>query len=291
MKEEVQTFGKYFCTFADSRYSVSLKRIEKQAHAMNIYDGIFIFDENKLNPDFREKFKDNLVIGSRGYGYWCWKPQIILQAFELISEGDVLQYSDTGCHLNPKGRDRLAEYFSLAQQSKNGILAFRTKREEEVKPGETFYYHNDLTYAKADLLAYFGVLNNIDLAKKPQYGGGYIFFRKEAKTIQFLNDWIKVFATDFSLLDDSPSRIQNHADFIEHRHDQSIFSLLCKATEVEELFSTEYFTEGDWNELSAFPIWSKRDKKIPWIKRKWLKIIKIKNQLFSLPKKTCYSQF
>ena len=30
------------------------------------------------------------------------------------------------------------------------------------------------------------------------------------------------------LIDDSASISKNHKDFIEHRHDQSLFSLICK---------------------------------------------------------------
>ncbi|MBL0012232.1 MAG: hypothetical protein IPP30_00240 [Flavobacterium sp.] len=248
---------------------------------MSIYDGIYIFDENKLDSDFTKKYKDRLVRGSRGYGYWCWKPQIILQAFELMNEGDVLQYTDIGCHLNPKGRPRLEEYFNITKCSENGILAFTNKVESELLPNEIFYDYDDLNYTKMDLSGYFGIADNITLLKKPQFGSGIIFFRKDAKTIQFVEDWSKVYATDFKLVDDTPSVIPNHPSFIEHRHDQSIFSLLCKLTGVEELYATEYFTPGDWNDLSSFPVWAKRDKKIPWIQKEILKIRKIKNKVIS----------
>jgi hypothetical protein len=281
MEEKPQSFGKYFCAFADSNLYISSQRIERQAHEMKIYDGIYVFDESKLDADFIEKHKNNLVIGSRGYGYWVWKPQAILQVFDLINEGDVVQYSDVGCHLNPKGKPRLVDYFNITHQSESGILAFRSKEKGELLLDETFYDYNDLNYTKMDLINYFGIMENIDLLKKPQFGGTICFFRKDAKTIQFLEDWSKVYATDFSLADDTPSKIQNHLDFIEHRHDQSIFSLLCKTRGVEELFATEFYTQGDWNELSDFPIWAKRDKKIPWIKKEILKIRKIKNKIIS----------
>ncbi len=274
-------FKKFFCAFADSNLRISSERIKKQAIEMNIYDGIYIIDESKLDSDFTKKYKDRLVSGSRGYGYWCWKPQVILQAFEFMNEGDVLQYTDVGCHLNPKGKPRLVDYFNITKCSENGILAFTNKVESELLPNETFYDYNDLNYTKMDLVDYFGLVDKIDILKKSQFGGTVCFFRKDAKTIQFLEDWSKVYATDFSLADDTPSKIQNHLDFIEHRHDQSIFSLLCKTRGVEELFATEFYTQGDWNELSDFPIWAKRDKKIPWIKKEILKIRKIKNKIIS----------
>ncbi len=274
-------FGKYFCAFADSNLRISSKRIKKQADRMKIYDGIYIFDERKLDSNFIEKFKDTLILGTRGYGYWSWKPQVILQAFDFMNEGDVLQYTDIGCHLNPKGRPRLVDYFNITKHSENGILAFTNKVERDLSPNEVFYDYDDLNYTKMDLSEYFGIADDLDLLKKPQFGSGIIFFRKDAKTIKFLQDWSKVYATNFSLVDDTPSVIPNHPNFIEHRHDQSIFSLLCKLTGVEALYATEYFTPGDWNDLSSFPIWAKRDKKIPWIKKKMLKIRKTKKKIIS----------
>jgi hypothetical protein len=285
MTEKSQTFGKYFCAFADSNLHISSKRIAKQAEAMYIYDGIYIYNETDLDTDFKKKYKEHLILGSRGYGYWSWKPQVILQVFNLIDEGDVVQYSDIGCHLNPKGRARLEDYFEITKQSENGVLAFRSKTREELSQGECFYDYNDINYTKMDLIEYFGITDRIDLLKSPQFGGGIGFFRKDVKTIKFLKDWNKVYETDFALADDTPSKIQNHPDFIEHRHDQSIFSLLCKITGVEEIFATEFYTQGDWNELSDFPIWAKRDKKLTWSTRKVMKLKKIQSKIVTSVKK------
>lgn len=33
---------------------------------------------------------------SRGFGYWCWKPRVILMALEQIKEGDLLVFLDIG---------------------------------------------------------------------------------------------------------------------------------------------------------------------------------------------------
>lgn len=281
MEEKSSQYGKYFCAFADSNLQISSRRIEQQAKSMNIYDGIYVYDERNLNPDFKQKYKEQLILGSRGYGYWVWKPQVILQVFDLIEEGDVVQYSDVGCHLNPKGRARLVEYFDLTKHSKSGVLGFRNKTIDELSPGETLYDYHDLNYTKMDLIQYFHLENNLDLLQLPQFGGTIGFFRKDAQTIQFLRDWANIYATDFSLADDTPSVAPNHPEFIEHRHDQSIFSLLCKTRGAEELFVTEFYTQGDWNELAAFPIWAKRDKIIPWDKKQLLKIKKIANKIAS----------
>ena len=121
------SYKKVFCTFADSRLKKSLERIKKQAESMNAYDNILIYDENRLDFKMRIMFKDKLIYGSRGFGYWVWKPQVVIQTFEKMDYGDVLNYVDAGCWLNPEGKGRLNEYFNMAFQDEKGILAFQVK--------------------------------------------------------------------------------------------------------------------------------------------------------------------
>ncbi len=72
---------RWLCSFADSRFWRSLERIRRQAARMNMYDAVRTLTERDLTPSFRERFRDRLVVQSRGYGYWVWKPQVILQLF------------------------------------------------------------------------------------------------------------------------------------------------------------------------------------------------------------------
>ncbi|MGA6119747.1 hypothetical protein [Sphingobacterium anhuiense] len=254
-------YEKYFCTFADSRLNNSLKRIENQAKQMRLYDDIIIFNEYSLDSDFRNQFKKELIKGSRGYGYWCWKPQVILQMFEKMNYGDVLQYSDSGCHLNSGGISRLKEYFEIAKKSASGLLAFRTKELKEISENEVYYGNTVRRYTKGDVLKYFDVLDNEEILNSVQYEAGIIFIRKDEDNINFIKTWINTFSVDFNLINDAPSTIPNKLEFIDHRHDQSIYSLLCKLRGVETLYSSEYFVpDSDWKALADFPIWVKRDK-------------------------------
>ena len=252
-------YNKHFCTFADSRLQNSLDRIEKQALEMKVYNNIFIYNESKLDSEFRERFKNQLIKGSRGYGYWSWKPQVILQTLNQVNNGDVIQYSDSGCHLNKNGFKKLLEYFDLAKNSKSGILSFRGKNQSELPSSISFYQNIESKYNKAELLNFFGVLNDYNIINTGQFEAGIIFIRKDADTIKFIENWISVFLNDFHFIDDSPSMIPNIEGFIDHRHDQSIYSILCKLKGVEELCTSEYYTDADWSLLSENPIWVKRD--------------------------------
>ena len=80
-----------------------------------------------------------------------------------------------------------------------------------------------------------------------------------------LRKWIEIIDADFSLIDDTPSKSPNTPDFIEHRHDQAIFSILCKLNNVYTLSAFEYWypkwnsRRPDWRALKYMPIHAKRD--------------------------------
>jgi hypothetical protein len=219
-----------------------LERFGNQARQMNIYDGIFLYNENNLDKNFRKFFKDKLKL-KRGAGYWVWKPHIILKTLEKLNEGDLLQYTDAGCHLNPKGLPRLNEYFDMASDSETGLLAFELP------------WVTEKQYAKGDLFDYFGVRDDPDIYPA-QIAGGILFVRKCEKSIAIIKQWQKVFYDDFALIDDSPSKSSNFPEFIENRHDQSVWSILVKLNGVPRLSHSEQCKPFE----KKYPIWVLRDK-------------------------------
>ena len=220
-------YKKYFCTFGDSRMEKSLKRIKKQAEGMQFFDKILINNENNLDQDFREHFKDKLIKGSRGYGYWVWKPQIILQAFREMNDGDILLYTDVGCHFNKNGIKRLNEYFKMVESTPTGILAFHQDTRPTTDPDLIALYDGlEKVFTKGDLFDYFGVRNNKSIVDTGQIMATAFIIKKSKQSKNFINEWLSVFKNRFNLVDDSKSISPNFIDFIGHRHDQSIFSIL-----------------------------------------------------------------
>jgi hypothetical protein len=279
----------FFLSFADSRYKRSLARIAQQARRFNIFDGITVADESLLEVNFRNKFKEKLRAGTRGYGYWCWKPQIIIQELEKLSDDDMLLYVDAGCHLNHRGIDRLLDYFEALRNSKTGILAFQAKK--PVSPlahdGRQLFNFPNYMWTKGDLLDYFGVRENQHILKSQSIGAGIILFRKCQNSINILKQWRETIDHDFSLIDDSASRSSNPSGYIEHRHDQAIFSILCLLNHVDTISAYEYYypkvnsTEPDWDALINFPIHAKRDKNMGLLNKVLNRVCRIIKNNFS----------
>ena len=271
-----------FLTFASTSWHRAGVRIIRQAEAMKFYDRVYSFDENALDETFRAKYGDRLVQGSRGYGYWCWKPQIILQVLNRMNDGDVLQYTDAGCHLNRSGRGRLIDYFDMAARSPSGVVAFQASEPSyplpplQCEPMDLAEYR----WVKGDLLDYFSARGDASITQSQTIGAGIIFVRKCEKGVRLIEEWASVVNDGFFLIDDTPSKSANLPGFTEHRHDQAIFSLLCKRHGVQTLSSYEYWypkSDGktpDWDVLRNYPIHARRDKGIS-IERVVLKLNRV----------------
>ena len=82
----------YLATFYSSDLKRSAERFEKQAKLMNVYDDIFIFNQDDLNDDFKEYISTLLKKGkSRGYGHWVRQTYIHQIMLAKIKDGDISQ--------------------------------------------------------------------------------------------------------------------------------------------------------------------------------------------------------
>ncbi|MBD8388022.1 hypothetical protein [Dysgonomonas sp. BGC7] len=252
---------KILCTFANYPLSKGFERYRKEAEAFNVFDDIYMYDENMLDKRFRTKFGRFLYPYSRGYGYWGWKPFIIKQTLDKMEEGDILLYTDLGCTFNQEGKKRLIEYFNIVNQSESGILCARTQDEEHAVRKELAFF--EYQYTKGDILDYFSVRDNIDFTQTRQFEAGIVFYRKGPKVEAFLKEWIEAVYNHFDFITDKPSRSANIPGFIDNRHDQSVFSILAKKYRIAEFSRNELcpneFDNLDWGIMKEYPIWAKRE--------------------------------
>lgn len=243
----------YFVSFANSKFA-SQKRIKREAEEMHFFDHIHVGDETMLEPWYFNKYKDRW--SERGYGYWQWKSYLIRRVMDQMEEGDYLVYADAGCTLNPKGISRLKEYLQMVKKNHCGILGFDQ-------------HFREAEWTKADLFDHFGILGDSKYMNHGQVSATAIIIQKKFISQCFINEWFYIMHFLHDLVTDSPSQIPNVSNFQEHRHDQSVFSLLMVKYGGVELPVEEIFTEGDWEELKDYPIWAtrKRMKKNKLIKK------------------------
>ena len=258
----------YLCSFASPDLKRSASRFEKQSKKMNVYKKIKIYGLNDLSDKKKTQIKS--FKKKRLFGFASWKPEIILDFIEKIPNNSILQYSDVGCHFNENGKERLKDYVNIT--NKNEILAFQYKMPNfEFKKKLKFQIYFENQYTKSDLFKFFNLEINSPIAASEQIWSGTMFFKNNLKTKNFLKKWLDVCNVN-QLIDDSPSKEKNHDGFVEHRHDQSAFSILCKLNNVSLLSASECEWAEDennryWEHLKNFPILAKRDKRYNIFKR------------------------
>ena len=209
MKKIFITFGGPTQNFYDA-----VDRICKQAKEFEIFDEVIGFTDKDLKNDteFWEKNGNFIENHKRGYGYWIWKSYINYKTLQHIEEGDIVVYADSGCELRIQYINRLKEYFDIVTKSEKGIL------------GMSIYFH-ERHWTKMDT---FVKLYCTDFFNDNyQVIAGVVIYKKCENTCLLIEKWYNS-CCNHHLITDAPSILPNAHDFIEHRHDQSVFSLLMK---------------------------------------------------------------
>ncbi len=229
-----------FVTFGNSgKYKNALTRIEGEARNMGIFTNIWAWDETDFDLDFVAKH-GAFMQSTRGYGYWLWKPQVVLQALKKTSEGGIVVYADAGCVLHKKGIPRLYDYIAMARQSSMGILGFEQGHREEA-------------YSKMDTI--MEILGSNHGLGYHRVGGIHVWVH-QPNAVAFAQEWLDICTrANYRFVSDAPSILRNAPNFVEHRHDQSIFSLLSKKRGVKVIPDETWHPNWHW---FNFPIHAAR---------------------------------
>eukprot|EP00122_Pirum_gemmata_P006987 Pgem_evm1s6404 len=149
-----------------------------------------------------------------------------MKELERLEMGDVIVYLDSGCSLqvNDKSKKRFLEYLHMVDaggvNTKFSILNMNQgMRQVEWK------------WTKMDLFDYMNISNITDsnIIKTSQYFAGVNVIRKSTLSYYMVKQWYQIGkAQGYRFINDSESKLPNPTGFKEHRHDQSIWSLVRK---------------------------------------------------------------
>lgn len=252
--------------FAESKRKSFSRRFKKQAIESGFFSEIIVYNEKTIPNDFFENF--NKFKGSRGYGYWSWKPFIIHDQLKKINENDILLYMDIGCHINKRGLEKFLAYVEKLFCSNYFFLGFNSN-------------HPQISYTKRDLLIEFGYDGNLKEFQKNQICASLFFLKKTNEALKFTEEWLSIFKEKWHLIDDSKSESIEYPGFIKNRHDQSVLSLLCSKYDQSLIYPEYRVWRSDSRELilEKEPLLILRDKKFSIPHRIRKKISKILSKI------------
>ena len=229
---------KHFLSFGNERFKKSRVRIAKEANDLNIFDNIIIETEDICQEEpfkvVADKILSKYKTTGRGYFWYMWKPYIIYKTLKSLGEGDVIFYCDSGMTIiNTSDRINKFKYLLKTVQDKEkcptGIITFITTGPQKDRL--------EYMYNLIQVFKHFNVENNDDITKTQQYQAGILVFVKCSKSMEIVEKWFSLtqthpeyFIGDYRFCDlIRETQIPGYRD---HRHDQSIWSILCKLNNV-----------------------------------------------------------
>ena len=254
---------KVFLTFTNTAYHPPT-RILEQAAAFNIFDKILHRTELDI-PDFIEKHSEFIRNHTAGYGYYIWKPKIILDTLLNMEDGDILFYCDSGAHLNPKGLPRFQEYLAYLGGDKS-IVTFCTS--DRYVPQ---------MFVKQDAVQYYFPEFN-DMKALENCYAGCIIFKKNEEVVDLIIDWLGL-CEKYDFIDTSISHYRKELDgFQGNDKDSGLLNLVLakyninynitpdetnlyneEGIQLQHLNLTIHPNDWPWSLLDAFPIHCRRD--------------------------------
>jgi len=243
MSNPIKTF---FISYGDSNYTQSKNRIQHEAINMG-FDNVNVYGPEDISKSFIQKTLP-FISYPKGGGYWLWKSFFIKQMFDIMKVDDICVYADAGCHVNIHGKQRLQEYYDIINRNSSGIISFQIGDLQEE------WYTTDKVFD------FFNIPDDdIDIRKSGQYISTILIMRKCDATIELIDDYYNIATTRSDLFSDIYNVDNKTPTFRDHRHDQSIFSILRKQHGSVVLPDETWTYNGlNWSDLKHIPIFSSR---------------------------------
>lgn len=237
----------WFCSYGNSKFRQSIVRIKKEAENFG-FDEIKTYTTEDL-PD--ELKKDPVMKCTRGGGYYVWKPYIIYKTLEQMEEGDILFFLDAGCSIKngEKAKNTFRDYVKMLEVE-SPILTCLTAKTPRIPGYKRFYEYQ---WTKMDLFEY---LDAKEFKNKIQICSGFFGAKKCTESMEFVDKWKNTMrVSNCHMARDSPSKSLNYPGFKEHRHDQSVLSLLTRKGKYKVLEDQILTYDKD---KYTYPFWATR---------------------------------
>ncbi len=183
--------------YADNRFFEAQKE-NSRTGLENGFDKVIEYGRKDIYIEYLNKHKDILNV-STGAGYWLWKPYIIHKTLLTMSTSDILFYCDSGASFVGD----MSEYFKKCKENKNGLILFS---------GGHFI---NKTYTCP---ACFDKMDGWEYKDRDHLQASFQLCRKTDFTLNFYKKTLEYCEIKEAI---------ETGDFVDHRWDQSILSIMA----------------------------------------------------------------
>tara|TARA_R110001606_G_C15250070_1_gene637274 strand:- start:88 stop:1005 length:918 start_codon:yes stop_codon:yes gene_type:complete len=228
--------NKYFISFGNGIFKNQLNRVCNEAKKTGWFDEVIVSTPSTIK-DFIDKHKDFINNNPRGFGYWIWKPFILLNQLMCMDDGDYIFYTDAGSRILSHRKNKFNEYLKLLDDQPILING-----EGNNQP---YSYYTQQKFIKLSLLKRFGLENNEEFLGLSHCESGMIAIRKCNESVKFIKEWLNVILeNNYINTNDDLGNDKQLEGFVEHRHDQSILNILFYKNNYKALWFEECYGVG-----------------------------------------------
>jgi len=211
----------HFVTFGDGSPQIraAAARLRKEALQTGIFIDASVYHLKRIRDEYPVFWKQHgnfLLAAKRGLGYFLWKPFLISAKLNEIAEDDFLVYADAGCEFMTDNRQELLDLLPTEPVYDMSVVALDS-------------FHTNVRWTHGRCLAQLE--NAEEFLQQPMLAATFLFLRNTSRSRNLAAKWLeRSVYDDYSCLADRPCDSER-SEFEEHRHDQSILSLLAYGLE------------------------------------------------------------
>lgn len=201
--------------YANAEFRKSQQLNSQTGRDVGKFDEVISYSPQDIDAEFRERNK-HILKQVKGNGYWLWKPYFIHRALQQLRDGDILFYSDSGAYFTAD----VAPLTDLLDRSGRDLVVFELQQIEK-------------HWTKRDAFILMDC-DSPEFTDTKQRLATFSIWRKSKFTMDLIEEYLEL-AQDERLITDLENQCgqPNDPEFKNHRHDQSIFSLLSKKHGIE----------------------------------------------------------
>lgn len=219
-------------TFAKGNFIESQQKLKNHLVSIGLLNQKHITDKD-LPESFLSEHSDILSL-KKGYGYWIWKPFIILNELQKLNDDEILIYIDSTDIPEKIFFDIVLDHFN-----NNDLLLINRG-----------YKHGEWT--KRDCFVLMDC-DNDSYYNSVQLEAGIMALKKNGFNINLIKEWFE-FMKDEKILTDIPNTcgLPNLPNFKDHRHDQSILTNLSIKHNLKSLNFLNYVIKYNFNQPKIY---------------------------------------
>lgn len=247
----------HLLSYGSGQFEKCLGKIKTQADHTNWFDTVTLLSKKNLPIEYLSRYGN---IGSRGDGFWSWKPWIIHEKISSVNKNDIVVYVDSVCIINKKGEQRFRQYIDMLQNSDLGVISFQfTSR---LSTPDKLWREKYFTYNET--FEHFNIPIDSHHRETGQIVATVLVFKANDHAKFLCDMWLAAAKNRIDLFTDTYVERNRKINkfFRDNRHDQSVFSVLRKKYDSIMLTDETLFPHGlgdesfyDDNSNIKYPFW------------------------------------